>query len=190
MEIGVYCGSFDPIHTGHALLANYIAQFTDIDEVWLMVSPRNPIKSQGYVASDAERLEMVELVASSCRNVVASDFEFSLPLPSYTYVTLCNLRERFPGHNFRLIIGSDNWEIFHRWRNADEIRKEFGLMVYPRPGHPVSGDLPGNVELLADAPVTDVSSTFIRRAISEGKDMNFFLPEKVSDYISLHRLYC
>ena len=138
MRIGVYCGSFDPIHTGHAMVANYLAQYGGLDEVWLMVSRHNPLKVGRDPASEPHRLAMVKFVAEGCSRVVASDFEFSLPVPSYTYVTLCRLRERFPQHKFVLIIGSDNWHNFNRWRDSESILREFGLIVYPRPGY----DLP------------------------------------------------
>ena len=111
MRIGIYSGSFDPIHTNHAMVANYCAQWGGVDEVWLMVSRLNPLKEGSHPIEDLHRLHMVKLVAEMCRNVKASDFELGLPQPSYTYVTLCRLREQYPEHEFVLIVGSDNWPI-------------------------------------------------------------------------------
>lgn len=189
MKIGIFGGSFDPIHSGHAMLANYMAQWTDLDEVWLMVSPRNPLKPEGMVASEEQRLDMARLVAGKCRGVVASDFEFSLPRPSYTYLSLCRLREAYPQHQFSLIIGSDNWKIFSSWRNPDRIINEFGVLIYQRPGQEVDEELPAGVRLVADAPQQLISSTFIRKSIKENKNLNFFLPPEVFEYIRKNHLY-
>lgn len=189
MRIGIYGGSFDPIHTGHAMLANYIAQSGLVDEVWLMVSRLNPLKKDMPPASDEHRLHMASLVAEECDGVKASGFEFGLPLPSYTYITLCRLREAFPEHTFCLIIGSDNWLEIDRWRFPDKIISEFGILIYPRPGYDVVGKLPDGVILLPDVPTVEMSSTFVRRMAGEGKNINYFVPLSVSAYISAHNLY-
>ena len=187
----IYSGSFNPIHTGHALLASWVSKFCpEVDELWLTVTPRNPLKSDGSTVSDEHRLKMAALVADKLPGVKVSDFEFELPKPSYTYRTLCAMAQRWPEKKFRLLIGSDNWLIFNQWRNAAEIIREFGLYIYPRPGYPVDADsLPENVELLAAAPQTDISSTFIRDSLSREIDMNYFLPENVNEYIRQHHLY-
>lgn len=193
MIVGIYGGSFNPIHTGHAMLANYIAQSGVVDEVWLMVSPLNPLKagtdSGDALAGNRERLEMAEIVATDCRGVRASGFEFTLPIPSYTYNTLCKLREAYADIDFRLIIGSDNWQEFSRWRNPDEIIGEFGVLVYPRPGYGIEGPLPEGVTLLDEVPTAYISSTLVRKMIAEGKDINFLVPPEVARYIGRHRLY-
>ena len=137
MKVGIFGGSFDPIHNGHISLAQYVLDHTDLDEVWLMVSPLNPLKPQGYVASDRERLEMARLAVAGHPGIKVSDFEFTLPIPSYTYNTLAKLKEAYPDCDFRLIIGGDNWADFDRWRNPQEILDEFGLIVYPRPGEEI-----------------------------------------------------
>lgn len=189
MRIGVYSGSFDPVHTGHAIVANYVAQSGLVDEVWMMVSRLNPLKEGKRPSSDAHRLEMVEIVAGKCRNVRASDFELSLPLPSYTYVTLRELKRTYPDHDFVLIVGSDNWLNIHEWRNPDEIIREFGMIIYPRPGYEISGALPRGVRLLRDAPLSLISSTFVRDAAEKGMNLNFFVPCAVADLIKTHSLY-
>lgn len=189
MRIGIYSGSFDPIHTGHAMVANYVAQWGGVDEVWLLVSPLNPLKIEHRPADDHHRMTMARLVAEECVGVQASDFEFQLPLPSYTYVTLTKLRERYPEHEFVLIIGSDNWVNFGRWRDAHKIIREFGLLVYPRPGYELPETPPDGVEVLESAPSSFISSTFVRDAIKSGANVNFFVPLNVSRYIREQRLY-
>lgn len=189
MKIAIFSGSFDPIHTGHAMVANYISQYCGMDEVWLLPSPLNPLKSATPPADDDQRLEMCRIVARKCASVKASDFEFSLPKPSYTYRTLSLLKETYPEHSFFLVIGSDNWLIFDRWKNYEDIIKEFGILIYPRPGFEINSELPASVRLLSDAPQALISSTFIRHGIRDGKNMNYFLDPEVSEYIKTHRLY-
>lgn len=189
MKIGIFSGSFDPIHIGHAILANYVLQWADLDEVWMMVSRRNPLKNN-TVASDKERLDMVRIVSEECSGLKASDFEFSLPTPSFTYNTLSELRTRYPDYSFYLIIGSDNFVIFDKWKDYHKILEEFKIIVYPRPGYSVDeSKVSKNVIVLKDAPQLIMSSTFIREALKKGKRLNFFLPEKVSNYIDNKKLY-
>lgn len=189
MDIGIYGGSFDPIHTGHAMLANYISQTGIIDELWLMVSKVNPLKTSTPPASDEHRLRMADLVAEGCDNVRASGFELSLPSPSFTYRTLEELREYYPEHNFKIIIGSDNWQEFKRWRNPEKIIEEFGVIIYPRPGYDIEGELPEGVKLLEGVPTVEMSSTFVRNQIKRGKNINYFVPRDVAEYIRRHELY-
>lgn len=189
MKVGIYSGSFDPIHTGHAMVANYCAQWGGVDEVWLLVSRLNPLKEGAEPTDGHHRLRMAELVAESCRGVKASGFELTLPLPSYTYVTLCRLRERYPADDFTLIIGSDNWANFGRWRDAHRIIKEFGLIIYPRPGFDVPDAPPAGVEVLGNGPTAFISSTFVREAVADARNINFFVPPAVADYIYRHGLY-
>ncbi|MBD5357137.1 MAG: nicotinate (nicotinamide) nucleotide adenylyltransferase [Bacteroides sp.] len=189
MIIGIYSGSFDPIHTGHAMVANYIGQLGIVDEVWLMVSRRNPLKEKRSPADDHHRMNMVSLVAKDCSGVKASDFELNLPLPSYTYVTLCKLRETYPLHRFKLIVGSDNWHNLGRWRDADKIIRDFGLIIYPRPGYPLPEQPPKGVELLLSAPTVNMSSSLIRDLLGKKGNINFFVPTSVAHYITEHNLY-
>lgn len=189
MRIGIFSGSFDPIHTGHAMVANYVAQSGLVDKVWLMVSRINPLKCDTPPADSNERLDMARLVGGDCRGVEVSDFELHLPSPSYTYKTLCELRREYPGNKFVLIIGSDNWLEFERWRDPEKIISEFGIIIYERPGYPVEGNLPPGVEIIKGAPLALISSTFVRKSINENKNINFFVPEKVVDYIKSRGLY-
>lgn len=190
MKIGIFSGSFDPIHTGHAMIANYASQWAGLDRVWLMPSRVNPWKTGAPPAPDAVRLEMCRLVADECPKVEASDFEFGLPLPSYTYYTLRRLKEKYPEHEFSLIIGSDNWVNFNKWKNWVEILAGFRIIVYPRPGYEVDkASLPESVTLLEDAPLALISSTFLRNAFKDGMDLSFFIPGAVLKYINTHKIY-
>lgn len=190
MKIGIFGGSFNPIHTGHAMLANYLSQSGLVDCIWFMVSPLNPLKVDNRPIEIKHRLAMCELVAHDCANVMVSDFETSLPQPTYTYRTLCALRKRYPEHSFTLLIGSDNWEIIDKWRNYKEIISEFPIIIYPRPGYDIDrAALPPGVELLDDVPQVLLSSSKVRSLLHEKKNVNFMLPCAVKDYIQKHRLY-
>lgn len=188
-RVCVYGGSFDPVHTGHGIVASYVAQWGGFDEVWLMVSRHNPIKD-GRPASETDRLAMAELVAARCPGVRVSDFEMRLPSPSYTYTTLCRLRAAYPDCEFTLLVGADNWVSFDLWRDNDRIVEEFGIVIYPRRGFEVEEEtLPPGVSYLSEAPRVEISSTFIRKAISEGRNVEFFLPPDVKEYAEAHNLY-
>lgn len=190
MTIGIYSGSFDPIHTGHISLASWIATTAAVDQVWLLVSRRNPLKANPTTASDADRLAMARLASAPAKGVEVSDFEMSLPTPSFTYYTLCRLREAYPQHAFRLIIGSDNWHDFPKWRDYNRIISDFGILIYPRPDYPITKPLPPGVELIGDAPQSPASSTKIRRMLENGMiPGSALLSPAVADYIRSRRLY-
>lgn len=193
-HIGILGGSFNPVHIGHVMLADYIAQCAEadpIDEVWLMLSPLNPLKvSPGELVPENDRMAMLRLACAMSPRLKACDIELSMPRPSYTIDSLQALARAYPSCRFSLIIGSDNWAIFDRWRNSREIIERFSPVIYPRPGYGVdAATLPEGVSLIPDAPVTDISSTMLRRAIAAGKDMTCFLPAGVADYIRLNNLY-
>lgn len=191
MRIGIYGGSFNPIHKGHTQLAASIVAQGLVDELWLMVSPLNPLKS-GEVSDIAEyehRLKMAELATQSIKGVKVSDFERSLPLPSYTITTLGELQKAFPEHEFTLVIGADNWEQFPRWYHADEIIERYQILIYRRPGCEFDEtSLPASVKVV-DTPLFDVSSTEIRTSIAEGKPLTKWVDRKVLSYIKRHHLY-
>ena len=187
---GVMGGSFNPVHIGHLMVASYVRQWGGLDEVWLSLTPRNPFKvTDTELLADSDRLKMLEIAAHNDCALRVTDVELTMPQPNYSIDTLRHLNALYPDTDFRLIIGSDNWLEWHRWRAHDEILREFGVIVYPRPGYEVSDEaLPAGASLIK-APTTDISSTFVREAIAAGRDMNCFLPHGVFDYIRTHGLY-
>ena len=191
MRIGIYGGSFNPIHKGHTQLAAFIVAQGLVDELWLLVSPLNPLKS-GEVSNIAEyehRLKMAELATEGIEGVNVSDFERHLPLPSYTINTLGELQKAYPEHEFVLVIGADNWERFPRWYHADEIMEKYHILIYRRPGCEIDEtSLPASVQVV-ETPLYDVSSTQIRESVKKGRMMRRWLDEKVARYIKRHQLY-
>ncbi|WP_071145569.1 nicotinate (nicotinamide) nucleotide adenylyltransferase [Bacteroides ihuae] len=189
LKTGIFSGSFNPIHIGHLALANYLCEFAELDEIWFMVSPHNPLKEEGNLLADHKRLELVELAIEGYPRFHASDFEFQLPRPSYTVHTLEKLKESYPEREFHLIIGSDNWSLFSLWKDSEQIITGTPILIYPRPGFSIDEkQLPEGVSLVS-APLLDVSSTFIREAISTGKDIRYFLPPAVYKMIVSEGLY-
>lgn len=189
MNIGILGGSFNPIHIGHMMLASYLKQFYGFDQVWLLLSPLNPLKVNSVdLIPDVTRLKMLDIAIGNSDGIQVCDIELSMPRPSYTINTLRYLAKRYPRHKFKLIIGSDNWKIFSQWKESDSIISEFGIVIYPRPGYQVGMVFDDDVDVV-NAPVTDISSTFIRKAIARGKNMTYFLPPGVYEYIKMNNLY-
>ena len=191
MKIGIFSGSFNPIHIGHLILANYITEFTDIDEVWLVISPQNPLKKHLNLADENERFDMVKIATTSYPKLKACDFEFSLPRPSYTISTLDKLKETYPENTFCLIIGADNWENFHQWKDYQTILNHYPIYIYPRLGYSLNIDksiVSKSISIL-DTPIIEISSTFIRNSLLEKKNIKSFLPEGIFDYIQNKELY-
>lgn len=174
-KVALYFGSFNPIHVGHLALANYLCEYGEMDELWFVVSPRNPFKQQADLMGDDFRLQLVQLAIKDYSKFQASDVEFSMPRPSYTYHTLLKLRELYPNYEFYLLMGADNYPNLKSWYHGEDILAEYPIIVYPRPGYPLpEEDLPSNVHLV-NAPQFEVSSTFIRESLATGKDVRFFL---------------
>lgn len=175
LRVGVFSGSFNPVHIGHLALANYLCEYEGLDEVWFMVTPHNPLKEEKKLMDDTFRLELVKLAIESYPKFRASDFEFHLPRPSYTIHTLDELKRTYPHSIFSLIMGADNWMLFPRWYESERILAENRIIIYPRPGYPIdAASLPQGVSLTS-SPVFEISSTFIRKALDEGKDIRYFL---------------
>ncbi len=190
MRVGVFSGSFNPIHVGHLILANYITEFVPVDEVWFLVTPQNPLKDKNTLADEKYRLEMAARAIKNYPKLKISDIEFSLPKPSYTINTLNVLKETHPENEFSLIIGADNWQSFDKWKDYEEILARYKIWIYPRFGYNVSiqNGLNKTVEVL-DSPIVEISSTFIRNSIANGKNIRAFLPEAVYTYIGEKDLY-
>ncbi len=187
MKVGLYFGSFNPIHVGHLIIANHFQQFTDLDQVWFVVSPQNPLKKKSSLANEYDRLEMVELAIKDYPNLRASNIEFTLPKPSYTIDTLIHLNEKFPENEFALIMGSDNLDGISKWKNAEILMRDYQFYVYPRPGYSQEENF-DNVEMV-EAPLMEISSTFIRNAIKDEKNIKPMLPNKVWEYLDGSNLY-
>ncbi len=179
VKTGIFGGSFNPPHIGHLAIANYLCEFGGLDEIWFMVSPHNPLKKHSSLMADELRLELMQLAIVDYPKFKVSDFEFSLPRPSYTLNTLTALQRTYPDREFTLIIGADNWHLFHNWKDSEIIKSTFPIIVFPREGYHIDkSTLPGSI-ILADSPIIEISSTFIRKSINLGKDVRFFLPPAV-----------
>lgn len=190
IETGLYFGSFNPVHIGHLAIANYMVEFTGLDEFWFVVTPQNPLKQKANLLNDFDRLEMVKMAVEGDERMQVSDIEFYLPKPSYTIDTLTYLKERNPNRNFKILMGSDNLDNFSKWKNHEIILQNYGVIVYPRPSfNSPSIELQKNIVIAKDAPQMEISSSFIRNAIKEGKDVRHFLPPKVWEHIEKKGFY-
>ena len=182
MKIGLFFGSFNPIHIGHTAIANYMLEFCGLDRLWFVVTPHNPLKEKKTLLADIHRLQLVREAIGDNNKMKASNVEFSLPQPSYTVNTLAYLKEKHPEHKFVLILGSDNLSTFKKWKNYEEILKHHHLLVYPRPESD-GGELAKHPKVkMTDAPLMDVSSTFIRQAIKNKKDVRYLMPDAAWQY--------
>ena len=180
IRTGIFGGSFNPIHNGHISLARQLREKAGLDEVWLMVSPQNPLKATADLLDDQIRMEMALLAIEGETGIKASDYEMHLPKPSYTWNTLQALKQDYPDREFVLMIGGDNWQLFDKWYHADDIRENFQIVVYPRRG------AKGGVEGLD---LIDISSTEIRQLVKAGKPIDHLVPKAVAEYITRHKLY-
>lgn len=188
-KTALFFGSFNPVHNGHLMLANYLVEYGGLDDLWFIVSPHNPFKDKETLLDDRHRLRMLELAVEGDERFEVSDIEFYMPKPSYTIDTLVRLSERYPNNEFYLVCGLDNLKRFPKWKNADIILRDYHILVYPRKGFDGGEMLQHPHVHLLDAPEIEVSSTFIRNAVSEGRDVRYFMPEKVYKYIDEMRFY-
>ncbi|TKC05058.1 nicotinate (nicotinamide) nucleotide adenylyltransferase [Pedobacter frigoris] len=189
MKTGLFFGSFNPIHTGHLIIANYMASFTGLKEVWLVVSPHNPLKNKNSLSNMYDRLEMARLATENAGHIKVSDIEFGLPQPSYTIDTLTYLQEKYPGKEFVLIMGADNLSSFKKWKNYEILLKNYQLYIYPRPHIDLSEWKDHPSVIITETPQMDISSTFIRKAIKEGKNVQYFVPDNVLSFIDGKNMY-
>ena len=191
MKVGLYFGTFNPIHVGHLIIANHMAEHSDLDQIWMVVTPHNPLKKKNTLLDDYHRLQMVHLATEDFPKIKPSDIEFKLSQPNYTVNTLVHLQEKYPNYDFSLIMGEDNLKSLHKWKNYEAILKHHDIYVYPR----ISSE-EENIEFknhpkiqVIDAPVVEISSTFIRENIKKEKNVQPLLPAKVWAYIDHNNFY-
>ncbi len=188
MKIGLYFGSFNPIHIGHLAIANYMVEFSDMEKLWFVVSPQNPFKEKKSLLAEHHRLRLVEVAIEDDLRFKTSNIEFHMPKPSYTIDTLAYLKEKYSEHEFVLIMGEDNLKGLHKWKNYEEILKQHQIYVYPRDYKTLHKNLYDNV-IVVDAPLMEVSSSFIRKAIQNKQDVSYFMNSKVAEYIKEMHFY-
>jgi nicotinate-nucleotide adenylyltransferase len=190
MKVGLFFGSFNPIHIGHMAIAQYMVEFTIIDELWFVVSPHNPLKQKASLLNDYDRYEMISRAIEPYENMQVSSVEFSLPKPSYTVVTLAHLLENFPSYEFVLIMGGDNLCGLTKWRNYSYILENFQVLVYSRPQFDVPDEYANHSAIsYFQAPLMEISSSFIRQSIKENKNMKAFMPHQAWEYLDKMNFY-
>jgi len=197
MKVGLYFGTYNPIHVGHLIIANHMVDYTDLDQVWFVVSPQNPFKTKASLLEDYHRLTLVKVAIEGNKNLRASNIEFDLPKPSYTIDTLTYIQEKHPEHNFSIIMGEDNLRSFHKWKNYEQILENHHVFVYPRVitenenTHNIPDQLQNHakISICIDAPLMKISASFIRKAIKDKKDVKYLLTEPVFKYLEEMNFY-
>ncbi|HZJ36970.1 MAG TPA: nicotinate (nicotinamide) nucleotide adenylyltransferase [Gillisia sp.] len=190
-KIGLYFGTFNPIHIGHMIIANYMVEFSDLDEIWMVVTPQNPFKKKSSLLDNNHRLELVYIACENYPKLKPCNVEFKLSQPNYTINTLVQLEENYPDPDFSLIMGEDNLKSFHKWKNYEVILERYFIYVYPRVSHGMAENQFKDHPKIrrVEAPIVEISSTFIRKAIKSGKNITPMLPEKVWEYIDRMNFY-
>jgi nicotinate-nucleotide adenylyltransferase len=189
MKIGLFFGSFNPIHVGHLIIANYMATQTDLEQVWLVVSPQNPLKPKNTLARDRDRLNMVELAIGDNTLLRASNIEFKLPKPSFTIDTLAYLGEKYPQHEFILIMGGDNIGSIHKWKNYEILLRDYDIYVYKRPNYDMGEWGQQTRVKVFEAPLMEISATYIRNCLMAKKSVQYLVPDSVKRYLEESGLY-
>jgi nicotinate-nucleotide adenylyltransferase len=188
MKIGLYFGSFNPVHVAHLIIVNHILNETDIEKAWFVISPQNPFKSESNLLNEYHRLHLVRVATEDDNRVKASDIEFSLPKPSYTTNTLAYLAEKYPEHEFCIIMGSDSFQNLHKWKNYEAIIKNYSIYVYIRPGFEIENHVHAKLSII-EAPLLQLSATQLRKYIKEGKSIRYMVPDKVLEEIEKGNYY-
>lgn len=188
-KIGLFFGSFNPVHVGHMIIANFMVEHSDLEKIWMVVSPHNPHKEKKSLAKDHDRLHLVDIAIGDNTGIQASDIEFNLPKPSYTIDTLTYLKEKYPHHEFCLIMGGDNLGTFHKWKNYEKILENHNIFVYKRPGYEL-GDLQEHESVtILEAPLLSISASYIRKQINEGNSIQYLVPDVVWKYLAGSSMY-
>jgi nicotinate-nucleotide adenylyltransferase len=182
MKVGLYFGSFNPIHVGHLILINHILNESDLEKIWFIVSPLNPFKEPQNLINEYDRLHLVQKAIEDDARLKASDIEFLLPKPSYTIHTLAYLEEKYPDHSFSIIMGSDSFQNLDKWKNAEIIAKNYSIIIYKRPGFQINNKLNANIQIM-DAPLLEISSTHIRELVRAGKSIKYLVPSNIEEEI-------
>ncbi len=188
-KIGLFFGSFNPVHVGHMIIANYMSTQTDLDQVWMVVTPQNPLKNKASLARDSDRLHLVRMAIDDNVKLQASDIEFNLPKPSYTIDTLTYLQEKHPNKKFALIMGGDNLGTLHKWKNYESILKYYEVYVYQRPSYELGQFQDHPSVKIFEAPLMSISSSYIRKCLAEKKSIQYLVLDKVYDYIMASSMY-
>jgi nicotinate-nucleotide adenylyltransferase len=190
MEIGLFFGSFNPVHIGHMIIANHMVTNTEMDRLWMVVSPHNPLKEKSSLAKDYDRLHLINITIEDDLRLKASDIEFRLPKPSYTIDTLTYLNEKYPQHKFSIIMGGDNIATLHKWKNYEMLLSNYKIYVFERPGYEM-GELikHPNVQLVPETPLLNISASYVRKCIKENKSVRYMLPDPVFKYIDGSNMY-
>ena len=189
MKVGLYFGSFNPVHVGHMIIASHMVNNTDLDMVWMVVSPHNPHKQKKTLAKDYDRLHLVNLAIGDLTNIKASDIEFKLPKPSYTVDTMVYLEEKYPQHQFCLIMGGDNLASFHKWKNYEKLLESYPIFVYRRSDYDVPELASHENITIEEAPLLNISASFIRKQIKQKKSIKYLVPDKVYEYLLEDPIY-
>jgi nicotinate-nucleotide adenylyltransferase len=196
MNIGLYFGTYNPIHVGHLIIANHMVDYTELDQIWLVVSPQNPFKTKATLLEDYHRLALVNIAVEGNDKLKSSNIEFDLPKPSYTIDTLTYIKEKHPEHNFSIIMGEDNLRSFHKWKNYDQILENYNVFVYPRviagneDSHtPTALKNHPKINIAKDAPLMKISASFVRKAIKDKKDVQYLLTQPVFTYLKEMNFY-